>query len=81
MDNDTSHPVFAKQPAWNSFAALGFIVGIIFGFELPGDYFWFPALQPYQTAWVTTVIAGSIVGTMVGATVGAFVDFRSSGSR
>ncbi len=77
MHRTTAQPQsFPAQPAWNSFAALGFIAGIFCGIVAPAGLFWFPPLQPPQLAWVSTVIASSFLGAIAGAAIGIISGVR-----
>jgi membrane associated rhomboid family serine protease len=60
---------FAKQPAWNSFAAVGFVGGIMISVLLPSDLLGFPA-----RAWGSTALTCAVLGAVIGAVIGAISD-------
>jgi hypothetical protein len=81
MEQTTHRTLFPTQPAWNSGAALGFIIGMVCGMAAPADFFWFPALQPYHSAWISAVIMRSLLGAIFGGAIGLFAGARHHNRR
>ena len=42
----------------------------------PADFFWFPALQTYHSAWTSAVIMCSLLGAIFGGAIGLIAGAR-----
>jgi hypothetical protein len=49
---------------------------MVCGMAAPADFFWFPALQTYHSAWTSAVIMCSLLGAIFGGAIGLIAGAR-----